>query len=108
MIDVWSIFLLGTLACEVALVVVIARFLSRLGGFKFPVALLKELIHAWSERRVAPVDSESTGQRKSEGGGKVDDGVGELPPEVIAPSLKKPPRPQGGFGSRVGKSDGDT
>ena len=29
--------------------------------------------------------------------------VDELPPEVIAPSLKNPPRPTGGFGSRVDK-----
>jgi hypothetical protein len=34
--------------------------------------------------------------------------VAELPPEVIAPNLKKPPRPAGGFGSRVGDVKSDT
>lgn len=27
--------------------------------------------------------------------------VPELPPEAIAPKIKRPPRPQGGFGSNV-------
>jgi hypothetical protein len=34
--------------------------------------------------------------------------VDELPPEVIAPSLKNPPRPAGGFGSRVDKNKRDS
>jgi hypothetical protein len=34
--------------------------------------------------------------------------VDELPPEVIAPSLKNPPRPTGGFGSRVDKDKRDS
>jgi hypothetical protein len=35
--------------------------------------------------------------------------VGELPPEVVAPNLTKPPRPAGGFGSRASKrDDGDS
>jgi hypothetical protein len=34
--------------------------------------------------------------------------VAELPPEAIAPNLKKPPRPAGGFGSRVGDVKSDT
>ena len=34
--------------------------------------------------------------------------VNELPPEVIAPSLKNPPRPTGGFGSRVDKNKRDS
>tara|TARA_R110000751_G_scaffold147668_2_gene252287 strand:+ start:1960 stop:2322 length:363 start_codon:yes stop_codon:yes gene_type:complete len=34
--------------------------------------------------------------------------VGELPPEIIAPSLKNPPRPAGGFGARVGKNKRDS
>lgn len=29
--------------------------------------------------------------------------VGELAPETIAPNLRKPPRPAGGFGRRVGE-----
>lgn len=27
--------------------------------------------------------------------------VGELPPEIVAPHIKKPPRAKGGFGSKV-------
>ena len=34
--------------------------------------------------------------------------VAELPPEIIAPNLKKPPRPAGGFGSRVSDTQSDT
>lgn len=32
--------------------------------------------------------------------------VQELPPDAIAPHLKNPPRPAGGFGSSVRSSDG--
>jgi len=34
--------------------------------------------------------------------------VAELPPETIAPNLKKPPRPIGGFGFKVGDAQSDT
>jgi hypothetical protein len=106
MVDVaLSIFLIGTLACEIAFIVVLWKALNKIGGIQLPVALLRELVNAWSERRVAPVDSESTGPVKSTSGRGGEESVDELPPEILAPSLKKPPRPQGGFGSRVGKSD---
>lgn len=36
------------------------------------------------------------------------DKVAELPPEIIAPNLRKPPRPAGGFGSRVSDTQSDT
>lgn len=97
MVDVaLSIFLIGTLLCEVALTVLFYRAVYK------PPAALKEIIDAWSERRVAPVDSKSTGHNEI---GSRPTIVEDLPPEVIAPSLKKPPRPEGGFGSRVGKVD---
>ena len=34
--------------------------------------------------------------------------VAELSPEIIAPNLRKPPRPAGGFGSRVSDTQSDT
>jgi len=100
---VLSIFLMGTLACEIAFLVIVWRALGKL---HLPPTLLRELLNAWSERRVAPVDSESTGPSKSKGFDGGTTSVQELPPEIVAPNLKKPPRPEGGFGSRVGKDDG--
>ena len=98
MVDVaLSIFLIGTLLCEVALVVLFYRAVYN------PPAIWREMFDAWSERRVAPVDSKSTGH--NEIGSRSASGVEDLPPEIIAPSLKNPPRPKGGFGSRVGEVD---
>lgn len=38
--------------------------------------------------------------RVSEAKSREERKVAELPPEVIAPSIKKPPRPKGGFGRK--------
>jgi hypothetical protein len=94
---VWSIFLAGTLLCEIVALLLLWRLVRVLSG------LTRVLDNVWSGQRLAPVDSKSAGHQQS----KKQEQVGELPPEIIAPSLKKPPRPEGGFGSRVGKGDGN-
>jgi predicted Holliday junction resolvase-like endonuclease len=55
-------------------------------------------------RRTSHSEPVNTPSKKSTTIGK----VAELPPEIIAPNLKKPPRPAGGFGSRVGDAQSDT
>ena len=106
MVDiVVSIFLMGTLVWEIAVVVLAYRVVSKIGSI--PASTLRDIANAWSERRVAPVDEASTGYNESESRQRAATKVEEIPPEIFAPSLKKPPRPEGGFGSRVSKDDGD-
>jgi|6_EtaG_2_1085325.scaffolds.fasta_scaffold04869_3 hypothetical protein len=110
MVDiVVSIFLMGTLVCEIAVVVLAYRVVSKIGSIpaSIPASTLRDIANAWSERRVAPVDEASTGYNESESRQRAATKVEEIPPEIFAPSLKKPPRPEGGFGSRVSKDDGD-
>ena len=91
-----SIFLMGTLACEMAIVAILYYVASQ-------ICHVKELrkTNVWSERKVAPVDSKSAGYNEGD-----NTTVEDLSPEVIAPNIKKPPRPEGGFGARVSKDDG--
>ena len=102
MVDIaLSIFLVGTLGCEIAIVVLLVRAIDNIGDIKFPI--ISERVDAWGGQRVAPVDSKSTGLSEIES--RKEESVEDLPPEILAPGLKRPPRPQGGFGSRVGKDD---
>lgn len=105
MIDfVFVIFLLGTLICEMIFVAIIYRLATVITGSSFPERLLEKLDGAWAKRREFGSDSRPIEPGKS--GGKFE--VETLPPEIIAPKLKKPPRPPGGFGSRTGQTKRDT
>ena len=91
--------MLGTLICEAVLVISIFR---AVGKIESVTQLLERLLNAWREgSKSASVAGQyysgPIGQGK--GSGKLE--VQELPPEVLAPRLRKPPRPPGGFGSKI-------
>jgi len=92
---IMAIFMLGSLICEIFAIYWLFRAIMLL------------------ERYIA-LESNNNGQQQSDNPqskfvevGSIQE-IGDIPPDVIAPCIKNPPRPAGGFGSRVSENDGST
>lgn len=97
------IFLVGTLLCEIALVVAVFKVIRIFNDWSIPWHLLGMVADAEKWPQVSGGPAPPVGDEK--GRGSID--VGELPPEVIAPSLKGKVSSTG-FGSSAGNTNSDT
>lgn len=98
------VFLIGTLLCEIALVVAMFRGIYIFSGILIPWHLLEKLADARKEKSSQIV---SGGTARSEKSRSSVITVDELSPEAIAPNLRKMQQ-SSGFGSSSGKTHSDS
>tara|TARA_R110000868_G_scaffold150227_9_gene373281 strand:- start:883 stop:1374 length:492 start_codon:yes stop_codon:yes gene_type:complete len=98
------VFMIGTLLCEIALIIAVFRGIHIFSGISVPWHLLEKLVDARKEKSSQIV---SGGIARSEKSRSSVITVDEFSPEAIAPNLRKMQQ-SSGFGSSSGKTHSDS